>query len=327
LVKYKDYYATLGVSRDATEKDIKSAYRKLARQFHPDANQSSKESEEKFKEISEAYEVLKDPEKRRRYDMLGSNWKSGADFRPPPAGDGGFTFDFSQFGGGAAGSPFSDFFEMLFGGGFSGGMPGGMGGMNAGRAGAGFGTGSRANVGADQEAEIELSLEEVARGTTRNIQITAPGHKTRTLEVKIPPGVRTGSKVRVSGEGGINPSGGQRGDLFLKVRIKPHPYYSIDGDNLITELQISPAQAVLGGEATVTTIDGPVRITIPPSSQTGRLLRLKAKGLPKLKSDLRGDHLVRVKIVVPTELSAEERSLYEQLLVLERDKNRTKAGA
>ncbi len=317
LVKYKDYYATLGVARNATEKEIKSAYRKLARQYHPDANPNNKEAEEKFKEVTEAYEVLKDADKRRRYDMLGANWKAGADFRPPTDMAGDFNFDFSKFGEMGANSAFSDFFEMVFGQAF---------GPAGGPRGAGP-TAGRARRGQDQEAELELSIEELARGTTRNIQVTAPGMRPKNLEVKIPRGVRSGSKVRVSGEGGISVGGGARGDLYLKVKVKPHPYYLIEGDNLISELKVSPAQSVVGGEATVNTIDGPVRITIPPGSQAGRLLRLKGRGLPKLKQEIRGDHLVRLKIVVPTDLTAEERALYEKLAELERKRDHSKAGA
>ncbi|HEY9869833.1 MAG TPA: J domain-containing protein [Candidatus Obscuribacterales bacterium] len=313
MVKYKDYYQTLGVSRSATDKEIKAAYRKLARQYHPDANPGNKQAEEKFKEITEAYEVLKDAEKRRRYDMLGSNWKAGAEFRPPPDFS-GFGFDFGDLGGfgkggfgRGGGSAFSDFFEMLFGQGFTGqGAPGAAAG--------------RSMKGQDQEAEIELSVEELARGTTKNIQISAPGLKPKTLEVKIPAGLRSGKKVRVPGEGGVGMSGGGRGDLFLRVKVKPHAQYVVDGDNLISELAITPATAVLGGEATVPTLDGSVKIVIPPGSQSGRMLRLRGKGLPRYKQDGRGDHLVKLKIAIPSQLSSQERSLYEQLARLEAER-------
>lgn len=324
MVKYKDYYDTLGVSRKATDKEIKAAYRKLARQHHPDANPGSKDAEEKFKEIAEAYEVLKDPDKRSKYDMLGSNWKAGAEFRPPPDFS-GFSFDFGDLGGFGrgpfagrrGGTAFSDFFETVFGQTF-----GADGGPAAGPAGA-----ARGSRGQDQEAEIELTLEELAFGTARNIQISAPGLKDKTLEVKIPAGLRAGKKVRVPGEGGISASGGSRGDLFLKIKVKPHTYYTIDGDNLILDLPISPAKAVLGGEATVQTLDGPVKIVVPAASQTGRMLRLRGKGLPKYKQEGRGDQLARLKVVVPTEPSAEERVLYEKLNQLESAKARAKAGA
>lgn len=312
-VKYKDYYSTIGVPRNATDKDIKAAYRKLARELHPDANPGNKNAEEKFKELTEAYEVLKDPEKRRRYDMLGSNWKAGSDFQPPP-GFGGFNFDFGNFGKGGAGgasSPFSDFFDVLFGQTFGGQGAAGPAGDAARR---------QQAKPADQEAEIELTIEELARGTARNIQITRPGQPVKTLQVKIPAGVRPGSKVRVPGEAPTTPLGGVSGDLFLKVRVKPHPYLTIEGDNLISELQISAALAVLGGEATVNTLDGSVHINVPPLSQAGRMLRLRERGLPKLKQSVRGDHLVKLKINLPTTVTPEEKALWEQILQIEKSK-------
>lgn len=320
MVKFKDYYQTLGVPRTASAKEIKDAYRKLARQHHPDANKGNKASEEKFKELGEAYEVLKDPEKRRRYDTLGANYKAGADFRPPP--DGGFTFDFGNLGDLGKGGAFSDFFEMLFGqGGFAPGQGGGFrtaGGPRAQQ--------QQQQSRLDQESEIKLTLEEVFKGATRTLQITQPGSKTRTLEVKIPPGVRTGSRIRVPGEGSKG-GGPEVGNLYLRVKITPNPTYTIDGDNLITEVNLSPAQAVIGSEVSINTIEEPVRIRVPAGTQAGRLLRLKGKGLPKLKSTQRGDLLVRVKIVIPANVSDEERSLYEQLLKLERDKGTDRSAA
>lgn len=316
MVKYKDYYDSLGVSRTATDKEIKTAYRKLARQYHPDANPGNKASEEKFKEITEAYEVLKDSDKRRKYDMLGSNWKAGSDFHPPPD-MGGYAFDFGGLGDLGRGSAFSDFFEMLFGAPF-GGAPGGA------------ARGPRAGGqmrGADQEAEVELTVEELAGGATRMLQISAPGQKAKTLEVKIPAGIRAGSRVRIPGEGGQSFGGGTRGDLYLKVKVKPHERFTIEGDNLICEAQVSPAKAVVGGEATVPTLDGSVRIVIPPGSQSGRLLRLRNRGLPKLKQQTRGDQLVRIKIVIPTAPSPEEKALWEKLLQLEQDKLKSTTGA
>ena len=316
-VKYKDYYQTLGVQRSATDKDIKAAYRKLAREFHPDANPGNKQAEEKFKEITEAYEVLKDPEKRKRYDMLGQNWKAGADFNPEP-GFGGFQFDFGNLGGfargagGGASSPFSDFFDVLFGQTF------GQGGQAPGAAsnpGA-----AQARRSPDHEAEIELTIEELARGTARNIQVSRAGQPPKTLQVKIPAGIRPGSKVRVPGEAPPSPMGGPPGDLFLKVRVKPHPFLTIEGDNLVSELTISAPLAVLGGEAAVNTLDGTVHINIPPSSQNGRLLRLRERGLPKLKQSVRGDHLVRLKVQMPTSVSPEEKKAWEELLRLEKEK-------
>lgn len=319
MVKYKDYYDTLGVARNAQEKDIKAAYRALARKYHPDANPGDKTAEDKFKEISEAYEVLKDPDKRRRYDLLGSNWKNGADFTPPPGFD-GFNFD---FGGFAKGSPFSDFFETLFGQHFGTGT--GTGTEATGGEGPSIGFGRRTTKGQDSEADIELTIEEVAQGTARNVHVTKPGSKPKTLQVKIPPGVRAGSKVRVPGEGGPSVSGGVPGDLYLKVKIKQHPIFAIEGENLVTELQVTPAQAVLGGEATVTTLDGQVKINIPPLSQNGRLLRLRERGLPRLKQTTRGDQLVRLKIVIPNTVTPEEKALYEQLMDLEKQRKQPSA--
>lgn len=317
MVKYKDYYATLGVPRNASEKEVKSAYRKLARQYHPDANPGDKSAEEKFKEITEAYEVLKDSEKRKRYDMLGSNWKAGSEFRPPPD-MGGFTFDFGGLGDLGRGSAFSDFFDMLFGAPFGGGPAGARG---------PFPGGARAARGYDQEADVELSVEDLARGATRMLTISQPGAKTKTLEVKIPAGVRPGSRVRVPGEGGLPGAGGSRGDLFLRVKVKPHPLYVVEADNIISEVQISPALAALGGETTVDTLDGHVTITVPAASQSGRLLRLRGKGLPRLKQEGRGDQLIRLKITVPTVLTAEERALYEKLAEIEKDKKKARTGS
>jgi len=310
-VKFKDYYQTLGVERSATEKEIKAAYRKLAKQNHPDANKGNKASEEKFKEISEAYEVLKDPEKRRRYDRLGANYKAGAEFRPPPD-FGGFTFDFGNLGDLGRNSAFSDFFEMLFGnvGNFS--TAGGATATPAGQA-------RGKNKALDQEADVELSVEELAKGSTRTLQITAPNQKTRTLEVKIPAGVRPGSKVRISGEGAK--ANGRGGDLYLKVKLKPHAYFTIEGDNLISNLTLSPAQAVLGVETTVNTLTGPVKIGVPAGSQNGRMLRLRGRGLPKVKGGTAGDQLVKLQIVVPVNPTDPEKKLYEELAKLEKEKS------
>jgi len=310
-VKFKDYYQTLGVQRSATDKEIKAAYRKMAKQNHPDANKGNKASEEKFKEISEAYEVLKDPEKRKRYDRLGANYKAGAEFRPPPE-YGGFTFDFGNLGDLGRNSAFSDFFEMLFGnvGGFA----------TAGGAATGQPASGRArNKALDQEADVELTVEELAKGSTRTLQVTAPNQKTRTLEVKIPAGVRPGSKVRISGEGAK--ANGKGGDLYLKVKLKPHAYFTLEEDNLISNLTLSPAQAVLGVETTVNTLNGPVKIAVPAGSQHGRLLRLRGRGLPRLKGGTAGDQLVKIQIVVPVNPTDAEKKLYEQLAKIEKEKS------
>jgi curved DNA-binding protein len=321
VVKFKDYYQTLGVPRTSTQKEIKTAYRSLARKFHPDANKGDKGAEEKFKEIAEAYEVLKDPDKRKRYDTLGSNYKAGSDFRPPPdfgGGAGGFSFDFGDFGkqGG-----FSDFFDILFGQTFGQPPPQQGGAGQRGpqqqqqRPGAGA-QAERSNRMYDQEADIELSVEELARGAQRTLKITPPGAEAKTIDVKIPAGVRAGSRVRISGQGMKTPRG--RGDLYLRVKVKPHADFTIDGDNIICDLSISPALAVLGGQALVPTLDGQVKIKIPAGTQNGRMLRLKQRGLPTSKSVNKGDLLIRVKIVIPSTPTDKERALYEQLAELEK---------
>lgn len=309
-VKFKDYYEILGLPRNATDKDIKVAYRKLARQHHPDANKGNKSSEEKFKEINEAYEVLKDPAKRQRYDQLGSNYKSGADFQPPPD-FGGFSFDFENFRDLGKGSAFSDFFDVLF---------GQSGAVGAGHPGTTTGRSARSPRHLDQEAEIELTVEELASGTTRTLQISSAHTKPKTLEVKIPAGVRAGSKIRVSGEGARVGAGGMSGDLFLLVKVKPHACFAIEDDNLISHLTLTPAQAVLGIETNVNTLSGTVKIRVPAGSQNGRLLRLRGRGLPKLKGGTSGDQLVRIKITTPVNPTEEEVKLYEQLLKLESGK-------
>lgn len=329
MVKFKDYYQTLGVPRTATQKEIKTAYRSLARKFHPDANKGDKGAEEKFKEIAEAYEVLKDPDKRKRYDTLGSNWKAGADFKPPPdfGGGGGFAFDFEKFSEFSKQGPFSDFFDILFGQTFGG--PQQQGGARGGATGAGArgqpqgsqraAQADRSNRMYDQEADIELTVEELARGAQRTLKITPPGSEAKTIEVKIPAGVRPGSRVRIAGQGMKTPRG--RGDLYLRVKVKPHADFTIDGDNIICETSISPALAVLGGQAAVPTLDGPVKIKIPGGTQNGRMLRLKGRGLPTSKSATKGDLLIRVKIVIPSQPTDKERALYEQLAELEKGKS------
>lgn len=322
-MKFKDYYQTLGVTRTATAQEIKSAYRKLARKHHPDANKGDKASEEKFKEISEAYEVLKDPEKRKRYDMLGSNWKAGADFKPGASGEGnfsGFDFDFSNFqrGTSGGGGGFSDFFEALFG--QAGGPFGGAQG-----AGSRFGTRQsrphaqgqgRASLRPhEQQADIELSVEELARGAQRTLKVTPQGEKAKTIEVKIPKGVRAGSKIRVAGQGAMTPTG--RGDLILRIKVRPHKDFTVDGDNLICDVTLKPGVAVTGGHASVPTLDGPVKIKIPALTQPGRTLRLKGRGLPVLKQTTTGDLLVKVKISVPENPSDKEKELYAKLAEIE----------
>ena len=316
MVKFRDYYEILGVPRKASDQEIKTAYRKLARQFHPDANKGNKSAEEKFKEIGEAYEVLKDPEKRKRYDMLGANYKSGAEFKPPPD-FGGFGFDFGNLGGTTFGSSsnFSDFFEMLFGQSFPGGTPGGT----TFRTGPFGGASSRQRPAPAQEADIELTIEEMTSGTTRTLQITMPNGRSKTVEVKIPAGAHPGSKIRVPGGGGK--SAVSTGDIYLVVKAKPHNYFTLDGNNLLCEVNLTPAQAVLGTEVTVHTLEGQKTVKVPAGSQAGRMLRLRGRGLPGLKGTVAGDQLVKIKIVIPAKPSPEEIKLYEQLAKIENKVN------
>ncbi len=302
---YKDYYATLGVKKDASQEEIQKAYRKLARKLHPDVNKAA-DAEVKFKEIGEAYEVLKDPDKRQKYDQFGSNWnRTGG---PPPGwenygGGGGGGFDFRGFsgGGGAGGADFSDFFEMLFGGG---------GGRRRG-APAGFGAGfGGPQAGGDSEATLAISVEEAVRGGTREIAISDPhtGQR-RTLTVKIPEGIRAGQKIRLAGQGNPGFGGAAAGDLLLKIEIAPDPRYRIEGADLHTHVPVSPAEAALGGEAEVETPTGTVRVRIPAGSSSGRKIRLRGRGLSQ-PGGAKGDLLAEIRIVVPESLTDRERELY-----------------
>lgn len=313
MVKYKDYYEVLGISRNSTDKEIKAAYRKLARKYHPDANKGNKAVEEKFKEINEAHEVLGDPEKRRRYDMLGSGFRAGSDFTPPPGFDSGFDFTrgFTQ----GTESPFSDFFEMLFGEAF--------GGERSPFEEAFTRTYTRSHVkrrGEDQYIDLELTIEEAYKGTTRKIDINVPGHTSKRLEVKIPPNVREGSKIRMAGEGLPGRNGGSSGDLYLVVKLKSHPFFKVEDNDITSEISVTPPDAVLGVEIEIPTLDGPVKMVIPPGTQNDKVLRLRGKGLPYLKKDGRGDHFVKVKINVPTIVTDEEKKLYQELAKLQKKK-------
>jgi len=323
-VKFRDYYEVLGVSKTATEDEIKKAYRKLARKHHPDVNPGNKSAEDTFKEINEAYEVLSDAEKRKRYDQLGPNWKAGADFTPPPGWEGSRVEygDLSDlFGGGQTQGGFSDFFESLFGG------------RRGGRSGAGF-----QMPGQDIEAEIALTLEEAHRGGPRTLtfQATEPcsdckgtGSKNdqvcptcrgagflrrpRTLEVTIPPGMRDGSAIRLAGQGGPGTNGASAGDLLLRVRIEPHRLFRIVGnDDIEIELPVAPWEAALGVSVTTPTLEEPVEMTIPPSTQAGQRLRLRGQGLNR-RGGGRGDQYVKLKIVIPPKLTVREKELFEKL--------------
>jgi DnaJ-class molecular chaperone len=322
-VKFKDYYETLGVPRTASDADIRQAYRKLARKFHPDVNPGDKTAEEKFKDLSEAYEVLSDSTKRTQYDRLGPNWRAGADFTPPPGSqDGGV--EFRDFSGGFEAEDgfgdFSDFFESLFG-------------QRRARAGAGF-----RMAGRDVEGEIALSLEDAHRGGTRTITLEAAERcpecngtgskdgkvcptcrggglvrRQKKLDVTIPPGVRDGSVIRLAGQGQAGTNGASQGDLLLRVRIEPHPVFKIVAtDDVEVEVPVSPWEAALGTRITVPTLDGPVEVTIPPGAQAGQRLRLRNRGLKK-RDGGRGDQYVRLRIVMPPHLTPKEKELFQKL--------------
>jgi curved DNA-binding protein len=298
-VAYRDYYEALGVPRGASSEEIRAAYRKLARQYHPDVNKDP-DAEERFKEVSEAYEVLRDPEKRERYDRLGSNWRAGDDVSSAASGFGGFQPGEGyedvrvSFGDGAGFGDFSDLFEGLFG-------------ARTGRgfAGGGF---TRPRRGADVEAELELSLEEAATGGHRWVAL--PGG--RSYEVTIPPGVRDGQRIRLAGEGREGSGGGPVGDLLLRVRIRRHPRFRLEGDDLYTDLPVSPWEAALGATVDLKTLDGRVQVKVPAGSSCGRRLRLRGEGMPRSDGG-RGDLYAEVRILVPKKLSRAERKAFEQL--------------
>lgn len=299
-VKFQDYYETLGVRRDAPADEIQKAYRALARKYHPDVSKEVN-AESKFKEVSEAYEVLKDPDSRKQYDRLGANWKAGQDFRPPPGWENVQFRTGGDFGRG--GADFSDFFSTLFGG-------GGMG---------GFGSGGRQRVhplrqrGEDYEVEIEVALEEVAKGAKKPVEFDAPeiGER-KSLSVTIPAGVVDGSKIRLTGQGGSGIAGGPAGDLFLRVRFRRDERFSPDGHNLRMSLKIAPWEAALGTDVQIPTLDGDVKMKVPAGVQSGQVLRLREKGLVNRKGNA-GDLLATVQIVVPKKLSEKETELFEEL--------------
>lgn len=314
-VKYRDYYEILGIKREASQDEVQRAYRKLARKFHPDVNKAA-DAEDKFKEINEAYEVLKDPEKRKMYDQLGPNWRSGQDFRPPPGWD--VRYDFGQggrqgdFQWGSAGGGFSDFFESLFGSGGFRQAQGGPGGFNRGTV--------WRQAGADQETTIRISLDEAFRGGSKPIVLQSQAVnpkgqievEERRYDVKIPAGILPGQKIRLSGQGGEGTGGGPRGDLYLKVEIDPHPLFTLKGRDLYVEVPVSPWEAVLGAEVEMPTPSGNVSLKIPAGTQNGRKLRLRAKGMPNPRGSA-GDLYATVSVKVPTSPSQRERELFEEL--------------
>ena len=299
----KDYYEVLGVKRGAPDDEIKKAYRKLARKFHPDLNPGDKTAESQFKQLQEAYDVLSNAEDRKLYDQHGENWravKAGAGTAPPPGWErapesgprpGGFDFndfDFGRFSSGGGGD--FDIFEELFGG-------------------ARGPRGPARGRGRDVEAELELSLEEAHRGGRRTLQMQ---NADKTIDVNIPAGVRDGSTVRLAGQGGSGANGSEPGDLYLHIRLRPHPVFTVKGDDLEVELPLAPWEAVLGANVEAPVIDGKLGVKVPAGARSGQRLRLRGHGLNK-RSGGRGDEYLRLKIVVPKEVSAEERRLYEEL--------------
>jgi curved DNA-binding protein len=318
-MEYKDYYDTLGVSRDADGKEIKRAFRRLARQYHPDVNPGDSGAEDRFKEINEAYEVLSDPGKRAKYDQLGADWARyrQADGRP---GD----YDWSRWTTGAPGegqrvyvrygtpedmedlfggaSPFSDFFTQIFGGMRPGTPPG-----RAEPGGFEYRVGPQ--QGRDFEQEVEISLQEAYQGTTRVLQKDGG-----LLQVKIPPGARTGTRVRMAGEGGPGAAGGESGDLYLRIKVMPDPRFERQGDDLHVIVPVDLYTAILGGEVRVPALSGLVMLTIPPGTQNGRVFRLRGKGMPRLRQpDQHGDLYARVNVRLPTDLGPRQRELFEEL--------------
>ncbi len=320
---YKDYYATLSVKKDASQEEIQKAYKKLARKFHPDVNKDP-QAEVKFKEIGEAYEALKDPDKRQKYDQYGSAWnrarQSGGGGGVPPGwnvhygdgGAGGFDFgDLGGMGGGAGGDRFSSFFDMLFGGGGPGGArrgapSGGPGGFG------GFGAQGAPQGGGNTEATLALSVEEAVQGGEKEIGLADPSTgQRRSLTVKIPAGVRSGQKIRLAGQGSPG-FGGAAGDLLLKVEIQPDSRFKVDGADIHTTVPVTPWEAALGGEAEVVTPTGPVTVKIPAGTSSGRKIRLRGRGLSQ-QGGGKGDLLAEFRLMVPDELSPRERELFEQL--------------
>lgn len=325
-MEYKDYYKILGVKKDATESEIKKAYRRMARKYHPDVNPDDKKAEEMFKDINEAYEVLSDKEKRAKYDRFGSQWRQyeraggrAEDFdwsqwqTRPGAGSGYRTVSPEEFetifsGGGG----FSDFFDTLFG--------------SRGRAPSGYGAGYgndpfqqapvRPRQGRDLEHNVEISLEEAFQGTTRNIQY----ENGRTIQASIPRGVKTGSRIRLSGQGQAGSGGANAGDLYLVVEVLPHNRFRREGDDLYVSVPVDLYTMILGGSATVSGLDRQVRLTIPPNTDNGRVFRLSGLGMPNLQdSEKRGDLFAAVEVQLPQQLSDEERDLFEQLRELRND--------
>lgn len=325
-MEFQDYYAVLGVPKTATEKQIRSAYRKLARQHHPDVNPGNLEAEDRFKQINEAYEVLSDPDKRKKYDEVGSRWREYEQWeRAQGAAGGAQPFEWEGFGAQGPGgvryeyrttdaddlrdmfgdeSPFSDFFESMF---------GASGRARPGRRGRAARQ-SRPRAGADLEQPVDVSLADAYRGTAMQLEIRAADGRTRRLEVKIPPGVRTGSRVRVSGQGAPGQAGGPAGDIYLVVTVRPDPRFERRGDDLHTQVRAPLETLLLGGEARVAAPDGrTLALSIPPATEDGRVFRLRGQGMPHLgTANVRGDLHAEVHAKLPERLSRRQRELIEE---------------
>jgi len=310
-MEYRDYYKILGVARTASADEIKKSYRRLARKYHPDVSKE-KDAEAKFKEVQEAYEVLKDTEKRAAYDQLGSNWQQGQQFRPPPDWASGFEFrgrpsggQSQQFEGG-----FSDFFSSLFGGG--GESPFGRGGYSQ-QGGAG-----RSRAGRDSHARIDLDLEDVFQGGARTFELQRPEAgadgavqmRNHAVKVTIPRGIAQGQRLRLTGQGETASGGGRAGDLYLEIHIRPHRLFQLEGRDISLSLPIAPWEAALGATVTVPTLGGSVEMRIPPGAQSGQKLRLRGRGLP---GEPPGDQTVQLKIVTPPANTPEAKALYEKM--------------
>ncbi len=297
-MEYKDYYEVMGLKRDASQDEIKKSYRKLARKYHPDVSKDS-DAEDKFKLVGEAYEVLKDPEKRTAYDQLGANWKNGQEFTPPPGYE-GFTFNQGGYAQGNA-SQFSDFFESIFGQGFSG------------QAAAQQGFHRR---GEDVNARVSIDLEDSYSGATRSLRLSVAEldhqgrtvQKQRSLKIKIPKGVRSGQKIRLAGQGAAGHGG--NGDLYLEINIKPHAIYQVDGKDIYLDLPISPWEAALGAKVKVPTPGGTVDLSIPAASSSKNKLRLKGRGIP---AKVPGNFYVTLEVVVPPVTDDKSRKIYEDM--------------
>jgi curved DNA-binding protein len=317
-MEYRDYYQIMGVARTATADEIKKSYRRLARKYHPDVSKE-KDAEKKFKEVQEAYEVLKDPEKRAAYDQLGSDYKQGQQFRPPPDWGSGFEFrggprqGRARTGGAQTeetfedAEGFSDFFSSLF----------GARGFGGGGAGAGFG-GAGVRTARDHHARVDIDLEEAYAGTTRTLELKRPDLKpdgtldlkTHTVKVTIPAGVTEGQLIRLAGQGEHSTNGGKPGDLYLEVHMKPNRLFTLDGRDVTLTLPIAPWESALGATVTVPTLGGGVDMRIPPNSQSGQKLRLRGRGLP---GQTPGDQFVQLKVVVPPATTPEAKAVFEEM--------------